>query len=191
MALPSIRLNAPVTILYFFLALAVTCADMVMDLTGPLAAFGPPRLTVEYGLRLLGSPLVHGDLTHLFGNFAFLLLLGPVLENRFGSKRVLLMFLVTGAVVAALHGLLFPGGLIGASGVVFMAVMLVAYSSARGGGIPLTFLLIAALFLGKEILASLNPDQVSQFAHLAGGALGVLFGAFYRSVRLDGSSGLV
>ena len=40
----------------------------------------------------------------------------------------------------------------------------------------LTFILIVVIFVGKEILAILREDQVSQMAHIIGGALGSFFG---------------
>ena len=58
-----------------------------------------------------------------------------------------------------------------------MLILLSSYTNA-GGGIPLTFVLVVILFLGKEIMASFDADQVSQFAHIIGGIMGGLFGYF-------------
>ena len=38
------------------------------------------------------------------------------------------------------------------------------------------WILIAILFLGKEVWQSLQADNISQFAHIAGGICGSLFG---------------
>ncbi|MEO1653978.1 MAG: rhomboid family intramembrane serine protease, partial [Bacteroidota bacterium] len=72
---------------------------------------------------------------------------------------------------------LFNNALLGASGVVFMMILLVSFANARKGTIPLTFILIALLFLGKEIYSALfTHDNISQFAHIIGGLCGGVFG---------------
>ena len=74
----------------------------------------------------------------------------------------------------------FSTGLYGASGIVFMLILLSSLSRVKSGHIPLTFILVVALFLGKEILNSLRPDGVSQFAHIVGGLCGSVFGFLKR-----------
>jgi hypothetical protein len=46
-----------------------------------------------------------------------------------------------------------------------------------------TFILVALLFIGKEIIQSLNTDQISQFAHIIGGVCGSFFGFINRPGR--------
>jgi GlpG protein len=41
--------------------------------------------------------------------------------------------------------------------------------------------LVALLFIGKEVLAALSADQVSQFAHIMGGVCGSIFGLVGRN----------
>ena len=65
----------------------------------------------------------------------------------------------------------------GASGVVFMLIMLASLAGADEGAIPITLLLVAALYLGGEILSGVTKtDEISQFAHILGGVCGVVFG---------------
>ena len=68
----------------------------------------------------------------------------------------------------------------GASGIVFMFILLVSFTNSKSGEIPITFILIAILFIGKEIIQSLPNDQVSQFAHIIGGLCGSVFGFINR-----------
>jgi membrane associated rhomboid family serine protease len=82
-------------------------------------------------------------------------------------------------VTGLLHIFFFSEGLMGASGVVFMLILLSSFTNNRGG-IPLTFVLVVVLFLGKEIVAAFGEDNVSQFAHIIGGALGGLFGFIWE-----------
>lgn len=133
-----------------------------------------------------GQPLEDGSgwngWGHLVGNFSFILLLGPILEEKYGSKYLLLMILVTALVTGILQIVLFDSALLGASGIVFMLILLSSFTNTDSG-IPLTFVLVVILFLGKEIQQSFASDNVSQFAHIIGGILGAGFGFFLRSPR--------
>jgi membrane associated rhomboid family serine protease len=108
------------------------------------------------------------------------LLLGPILEERYGSRRMLLMVLMTALATGLANALLFSTGLLGASGVVFMLIALISIVDLRAGVLPLTFVLVTVLFLGGEVLDMLRSDDVSQFAHLMGAAVGVAFGLLGR-----------
>ena len=83
-----------------------------------------------------------------------------------------------------LQCLLFPGvALLGASGIVFMLIML---SSLAGisGGIPVTMLLVAALYLGDQIYAILFvKDNVANFMHIVGGVCGTYLSAPFCGFR--------
>ena len=59
----------------------------------------------------------HIDSLHLIGNLSIILLLGPLIELKFGMKQMLLMTLVTALLTAILHTLLWDNGLLGASGI--------------------------------------------------------------------------
>ena len=86
------------------------------------------------------------------------------------------MLIITALVTGLLNILFLPTGLIGASGVVFMLIVLVSFTNVEDGQIPLTFILIALLFVGKEMLNGIWDDGVSQFAHVMGGVCGGVFG---------------
>lgn len=127
--------------------------------------------------RLVSHVIGHGDWGHLVGNFTLILLIGPILEEKYGSKDLFLMMAVTALVTGILQIFFFQTALLGASGIVFMLILLSSFTNAKGG-IPLTFVLVVILFLGKELFASFESDQVSQFAHIIGGILGGVFGFF-------------
>lgn len=116
------------------------------------------------------------SMDHLIGNLTFLLLIGPILEEKYGSKALLMMMMVTALVTGVINVVLFDTGIIGASGIVFMYIILVSFTNMKSGHIPLTFIIVAALFLGKEFIASMNQDNISQFAHIMGGIAGSVFG---------------
>ena len=80
-----------------------------------------------------------------------LLVVGPPMEEKYGSKPLLCGMVFTALVTGVLQCVLFPrSGLLGASGIVFMLIML---SSLAGfsGGIPVTMLLVAALYFGQQV----------------------------------------
>ncbi|MEM0997788.1 MAG: rhomboid family intramembrane serine protease [Bacteroidota bacterium] len=119
----------------------------------------------------------HRNWEHLISNFSFILVVGPILEKKYGAKNLIIMIAVTAVVTAILNALFFNTGLYGASGIVFMMILLGSLVNFRSGTIPLTFILILVLYLGREIYAAISQkDQISQFAHIVGGLCGMLFG---------------
>ena len=124
----------------------------------------------------------HANWSHLINNFTLILLIGPMLEESYGSLPLLFMIIVTALVTGVLNILLFPTGLLGASGVVFMMILLSSFTNFSQGEIPLTFILVLILYLGVQLVNSLKADNISQFAHLVGGFCGSVFG-FIRPPR--------
>ena len=72
----------------------------------------------------------------------------------------------------------FPdAALCGASGVVFAFILLSSFTSFKEGEVPLTFILVALLFVGQEIVQGLMVvDNVSNMAHIVGGMVGAALG---------------
>jgi membrane associated rhomboid family serine protease len=120
----------------------------------------------------------HANWTHLVSNFSVILLIGPILEELYGSLALLLMIIITAMVTGVLNILFFPSNLLGASGVVFMMILLASFTNFSKGEIPLTFILILALYLGRELFTSFQDNRISEFAHIVGGFCGSLFGFF-------------
>jgi membrane associated rhomboid family serine protease len=127
----------------------------------------------------------HANWSHLINNFSLILLIGPMLEENYGSLSLLVMITITALVTGVLNALLFSTFLMGASGVVFMMILLSSFTNFTRGEVPLTFILVLALYLGSQLVNSLNTDNISYFAHIVGGFCGSLFG-FFRSSRHAG-----
>lgn len=148
----------------------------------PFFALGHVSLSYPISILTLFTHVIgHASLEHLIGNLTFILLLGPIIEEKYGDKRTLLMMVMTAFITGLLNMLFFHTGLMGASGIVFMFILLVSFTNSKSGEVPVTFILIAILFIGKEILQSLQTDQISQFAHIAGGITGSFFGFASRT----------
>ncbi len=129
-------------------------------------------------IRFFGHVLGHADLNHFLGNMLLLLVVGPPLEERYGSKTLFVGILFTALVSGILQFVFFPHTiLLGASSVVFMLIMLASLSGMKGGKIPLTMILVAVLYLGQEVYAMFFiRDHVANFMHIVGGVCGTAFG---------------
>jgi len=129
--------------------------------------------------------LGHIHWPHLVSNFAIILLIGPILEEVYGSFSLFVMICITALVTGALNVIFFTTALLGASGVVFMMILLASFTNFNRGEIPLTFILVLILYLGREFFDAFgsNADSnISRFAHIVGGFIGSLFG-FFRLKR--------
>lgn len=122
----------------------------------------------------------HADLEHFVSNMAIVLLLGPIIELKYGHKQLLVMTAITAVVTAVFHTLLWDNGLLGCSGIAFMYIVLVTLLNAKGKEIPFTFILVVLLYLGQEIYSSFQQDHISHFAHLFGGAMGAFWGYYKK-----------
>jgi membrane associated rhomboid family serine protease len=180
-----IKYNAPVTLTFTFASAIVLLlnATLLQGLTASWFAVGGRGSfnmgSIHSWVTLLSYVLGHANMDHFLSNFSFILLLGPILESNYGSPSLLLMIGITALVGGLLNVLFFSTGLLGASGVVFMMILLASFTNFNKGEIPLTFILILVLYLGKEIVDAFNSDQISQFGHIIGGVCGSLFGFFH------------
>jgi GlpG protein len=118
--------------------------------------------------------LGHSGWDHLVGNLSYILLLGPLLEEKYGSRTLLAVIAVTAAITGILNYVLFPRiALCGASGVVFAFILLSSVTSIRTGEIPLTFILVAVIYLGQQVIQGVFvADNISNLSHFAGGVIG-------------------
>jgi membrane associated rhomboid family serine protease len=179
-----IKYNAPTVLTYTFFSAAVLILSLTLlpSLTEQWFVapgkkeFSPSVLRCWTGLftHVMG----HASWTHLVSNFSVILLIGPILEELYGSLSLLLMIIITALVTGILNALFFPSNLLGASGVVFMMILLASFTNFSKGEIPLTFILILVLYLGRELFTSFEDNRISEFAHIAGGFCGSLFGFF-------------
>ena len=112
--------------------------------------------------KLFTHVLGHASWNHLVGNLTFILLIGPLLEERYGSPMLLLMICVTALVTGVLNACLIPTPLLGASGIAFMLIILSSFTSISKNEIPLSFILVFILFLGSERFLKLE-NQILVF----------------------------
>lgn len=129
-------------------------------------------------IRVFTHILGHANFQHFFYNFSMILLLGPMLEEKYGTKKMVMAILITAFVTGLIQILFFPYSyLLGASGIVFMMIMMSPFTNYKKGFIPLTLILIACLYLGQEIYTGIiSSDNISQLTHILGGVVGLILG---------------
>ncbi len=129
-------------------------------------------------VRLFTHVLGHADLNHYVSNMMLFLLLGPMLEEKYGKRDIILVIAITALVTGLVFILMNPtGGLLGASGVVFAFIVLASMTSFQAGEIPLTLILVVVMYIGREVVSGISiQDNISQLAHIVGGLSGAACG---------------
>lgn len=175
----SIKWNAPVILGFSVLCTGVFIADIFLG--GYLMPFFTVQPNISFTnpfslITLFTHVAGHASLEHLIGNLTFILLLGPIIEEKYGSSRTFQMIVLTALITGLVSVFIFKIGLLGASGIVFMLILLVSFTNVKSGEIPITFILVAMLFLGKEFINGTQANQIAESAHIIGGICGSIFG---------------
>ena len=178
--LPKITFNSPVVLCFVFICVGVQVAS---TLTGGIttqvfftAKPGPWTDPLTY-LCLVTHIFGHAGWDHLIGNMSYILLLGPLLEEKYGSGRLIGIILASALAASFANVFLMHSGVVGASGVVFTFILLSSVTGLREGELPLTFILVAALYFGQQIYGVFFiRGNVSYIGHIAGGVVGAIVG---------------
>ncbi|MDR2151106.1 MAG: rhomboid family intramembrane serine protease [Spirochaetaceae bacterium] len=190
-----IKYNAPVVLTFAFISAVVLIINQTVMNTLIESWFAVPGRghfqfkSIHSWVTLVSHAIGHSGWEHLIGNFSLILLIGPILEERYGSTRLFFMMFVTALVTGVLNTFFFDTGLLGASGIVFMMILLASFTNFGKGEIPLTFILILALYLGQEIFNAFGNDDISQFGHIIGGLCGSFFGFSRKKKGFDPGTG--
>ena len=125
-------------------------------------------------VRLFSHVFGHADWSHFIGNMSYILLLGPLLEEKYKSRTLIEVIAIAALITGLGNYIFFPNvALCGASGVVFAFMLLSSFTSFKEGEIPLTFVLVAVFFIGQQIIQGIAiEDNVSNMAHIVGGIVG-------------------
>ena len=178
-----IYLNAPITLGFVAICVIATGLDYLTKNASTILVFstyGSSWLSPMTYVRLICHVFGHGGLDHLVNNMLYILLLGPMLEEKY-HDRLITVILTVALVTGIIHNIIQPDVmLLGASGVVF-AFILLASITGKDSGIPVTLILVAVLWLGKEIYAGFtSADNVSQITHIIGGLSGAILGMLFK-----------
>lgn len=184
-----ILFNSPVILSFVFVCLAATLlGELTAGKTTEFlfmtyhSSLTDPMTYVRFFTHIFG----HSGWEHFAGNTNYLLLLGPMLEEKYGPRTLTAVIGLTALITGAVNYLLFWNtGLCGASGVVFALILLSSFTGFREGEIPLTFLLAALIYLGQQVLSGVFvADNISNLSHILGGLTGALAGYLLNRKKL-------
>lgn len=172
-----ISFNAPVILGFTIACFLVLLLDKVTGSASTNTLFSVYRYSLLNPLtylRFFGHVLGHADWNHFIGNIMLILVVGPLLEEKYGSSDILFVILATALITGIIHFIFFPRvQLLGASGVVFAFILLSSMTSIKEGTIPLTFILVAVIYIGGQIYDGIFvKDNVANLTHILGGMVG-------------------
>lgn len=174
--------NAPVILTYFFICFLILMIDKLCrgnfsktffttykndSLLNPLTYF-----------KLISHSLGHADWDHLYSNFIKILLIGPLIEEKYGSINLLIAMILTSLIIGIVNKILGKGGILGASGVAYMLILLSSFVNMENGKIPITLTLIILFFVVDEVIKLFRrkKDGVSHLGHITGAICGIILG---------------
>lgn len=176
-----ISLNAPVTLSFVALCFVATLLGRLTAGAADSLVFSTyftSLLDPMFYVRLFTHVVGHSSWSHFAGNAVYLLLLGPLLEEKYGSRCILEVIALTAVVTGIVHAVFMPhSALLGASGVVFAFIVLGSITNIREGEVPLTFILVFIIFVGQQLFLGLTvQDNISNLTHIVGGLVGAFAG---------------
>ena len=173
--------NAPAVLGFVFICAAVQVVGVLTGGESNRAVFSVYRSSLRDPLtyvRCVTHVFGHADWSHLIGNMMYILILGPMIEEKYGTRNTVIVMAVTAAVTGIINMVFFPHVmLMGASGIVFAFILMSSITTREDRTIPVTFILVAVLYIGQQVWQGLfTRDNISQMAHIAGGAVGTVLG---------------
>lgn len=176
-----IKFNAPVVLILVTISFIATLLNYItLGVSGRLLfmTYHSSMLSPMTWIRAFTHIFGHANWSHLVGNMSYLLLLGPMLEEKYKSKTLAEVVGITAVVTSLINYIMFPNvALCGASGVVFAFILLSSFTSFKDGEIPITFIMVAVFFIGQQIFEGLTVnDNISNMAHIVGGVIGGVIG---------------
>ena len=179
--------NAPAVLTFVLLCVAVQLVSLITGGESNHAVFSIHGSAFPMVLvRLFAHVLGHANWTHLLNNMMFILILGPMIEEKYGTSNTVFVILATALATGLAHLIFNPGtSLLGASGVVFAFILLASITGAQEHTIPLTFILVALLWIGEQAYQAFAvQNNVSELTHIIGGAVGAGLGFVMKRDRM-------
>ena len=133
--------------------------------------------------RFVTAIFLHSSLLHLLYNLFSLIFFGLILENLIGSKKFLMLFIVSGIFANILSFSFYPSAL-GASGAIMALIGCVAVLRPMmvvwAFGIILPMFALAIIWVIASILGifGLGEQNIGYLAHLSGILIVILYGLY-------------
>jgi uncharacterized protein len=173
---------------YIFIALIVVIF-VAQNTTNKWIYFAlVPAYIAKYPWMLLTSIFLHNGIDHLLINMFVLFLFGSHLERILGSKRFIIVFLLSGLIGNIGYLFTAPSPItpaLGVSGAIYgimgvLAVLdpfLIVYI---GFIVPLPMILAVPAYALIDLIGLLTPSTIGHGAHLGGLVLGIAYGLYIR-----------
>ena len=176
-----IQFNAPVVLSFAGLSLLALILGYTTGGASNTALFSVYRSSLANPLtylRLVTHVLGHSGYEHYINNMLMLLVIGPAMEDKYGSRELLRAIVITAVISGAVQMVFFPHtAILGASGIVFMLIVMSSLSGMQEGSIPLTLILVLLFYIGGEVVDGLfQRDNISHLSHIIGGLSGAVIG---------------
>jgi len=131
---------------------------------------------------------LHGSPYHLLFNMYVLYSFGPLIEQRIGSKRFLIIYFVSG-IIAALGSSLFYNASLGASGAIMglLGVLIILMPELRllfFFVVPMSLRTAAVIIVLIDLAGIVYPSGIANIAHLVGLGSGLIFGLYLKKKRI-------
>lgn len=188
----SVSYDAPVTLTFAFLSIIIFLLNtfvikqkLTFLIASPTTTNGQLPFVASNFLsyiRIFLYPFGSQLSSVMVTNLIFILLLGPNMEERYGSVIIGIMTVVSIIFAGVLTACFCKNSLTGASPIVFMLIFLNSFMSMSKKKIPLSFVFVFVLFILLEV-SQKNPNAaIGIIINIAGGLCGSLF-AFLTSPK--------
>ena len=174
-----IQYNSVVILSYFFVSLFSLFLNKITSGKSNRYLFSSYRnslLSPLTYIRLITHSIGHSSWNHFMNNFLYILLVGPMIEEKYGSIKLLEMMIITSLAIVIFNFIFSKKGIVGASGIVYMLITLSSAVNMSNGSIPLSLILICLFYVVNEVINSLvKNDGVSHISHFIGAVCGIIF----------------
>ena len=179
-------MNAPFTLILVLLSFLIHLINRYTDGAAVRVVFSvyhsslrDPLTYVRFVFHVLGN----ADWKTLYVSMIPILVLGPNLEERYGTVQIFAGSMATVVLSGIIHFAAFPNGevMMGAEGVMYMMYLLATVGGSKAGGIPLTMLLVLVAYSMMEI-QNVGAGAILRIDHIVGALCGVLMGMSLRAV---------
>ena len=174
----NLNYNSILILTYFFVSLGALILNKISKGKTNKLFFSSYRNTLLSPLtyvRLITHSIGHSGWSHFMNNFLYILLVGPMIEEKYGTIPLLKMMLITSLAIGIFNFIFSKKGIVGASGIVYMLITL-SSSVNLDGGIPITLILICLFYVVNEVFNGLfKKDNVSHVSHFICAVCGVIF----------------
>ncbi len=182
-ALKYLSYNSVLIISYFIICLISYILNIVTNSKTNDVLFSSYRSSLLNPLtyiRFFTHVIGHENWKHFSSNFLYILLIGPMIEEKYGTVNLLIMMLITAGITGLINSIFSNKKILGASGIVFMLIVLSSFVNLEAGKIPITLILIFIFYIVNEIIDGLfKNDKVSHLGHLLGAVCGFIFGFYW------------